>query len=269
MAKLVLIAGRPSHPPGAHEHRAGMLLLARCLRSVPGLDVEVHDQGWVASEAAFEGASGVAIFADGGVGHPLLLDGHLGALARLVEEGGIGIGLMHYALELPEGKGGERVDAWIGGHYCDGRSCNPIWEAQVDTVPGHPVARGVGPFVTTDEWYLGIEFAGGPGSVTPILQATPSDAVRAGPYVWPAGPYPHIVAASGRAETLLWVHERADGGRAFGCTGGHFHANWADDAFRMAVLNALVWIAGVEVPSGGVASSLRPGDLDRDLDRKP
>ena len=30
--KLVIIAGKPSHPPGMHEFRAGSLLLEKCLQ---------------------------------------------------------------------------------------------------------------------------------------------------------------------------------------------------------------------------------------------
>ena len=40
--------------------------------------------------------------------------------------------------------------------------------------------------------------------------------MRKGPYVYPKGPYPHIVAASGREETLMWAYDRPDGGRGFG-----------------------------------------------------
>lgn len=73
-----------------------------------------------------------------------------------------------------------------------------------------------------------------------ILSATPSDATRDGPYVYPKGPYPHIQAAKGRLETMMWAVERKDGGRGFGFTGGHFHDNWGNEPFRKVVLNALV-----------------------------
>ena len=35
--KIVLIAGKPSHGPGEHEHNAGLLLFQKCLASVPGI----------------------------------------------------------------------------------------------------------------------------------------------------------------------------------------------------------------------------------------
>jgi hypothetical protein len=55
-------------------------------------------------------------------------------------------------------------------------------------------------------------------------------------------------------EHLAWVYQRPDGGRGFGFTGGHVHWNWANDSFRTTILNAVVWIAGLEVPEGGVPS---------------
>jgi hypothetical protein len=104
--------------------------------------------------------------------------------------------------------------------------------------------------------------------VTPILVAKPSDQVRKGPYVYPQGPYDHIVAGSGQDEVMMWAVEREDGGRGFGFTGGHFHKNWGDPNFRKVVLNALLWIAKVEIPDEGVSSSVTPADLEPNLDIK-
>ena len=277
MTRLVLIAGAPSHGPGAHEHRAGSRLLQRCLQAVPELEVEVHTGGWVADDEALEGADAIAIYADGGAGHPILVDDRLEALGRLMDRG-VGFALMHWAVELPRDRGAPQVDRWMGGHYEDLVSCNPMWDARIERLPEHAITRGVPPFTTHDEWYFNLRtgddaLANEPAvragaTVSPILVATPTAAVREGPYVWPHGPYPAVVAASGRPETLLWAIERPDGGRGFGLSGGHFHANWGNDAFRTTVLNALVWLSGAEVPDGGVVSHVSADDLARDLDEK-
>ncbi len=66
----------------------------------------------------------------------------------------------------------------------------------------------------------------------------------------------------------MWAVERSDGGRGFGFTGGHFHDNWSNDQFRKVVLNGLLWLAKVEVPSGGVESTVTQADLDANLDPK-
>jgi hypothetical protein len=275
MRRLVMIAGGPSHGPGVHEYRAGSLLLARCLADVPDVEVEVHGGGWVQDDAVLMSADAVVMYSDGGAGHPLLVGDRLETIGRLTERGA-GFALIHWAVELPVDRGAPQVDAWMGGHYEDLVSCNPMWDAEFEHMPDHPITRGVRPFHAHDEWYFNIR-SGGDAIVneaairdgsrfTPILVATPTDATRQGPYVWPHGPYPAIMAASGRAETLMWSVERADGGRGFGVTGGHLHASWGNDAFRTIVLNALVWLAGAEVPTGGVESALSAEDLARDLD---
>ncbi len=275
--KLVLIAGKPSHPPLMHEFRAGCLLLEKCLQDVEGLTVEVHDNGWVDDEATFADADAVVIYADGGGKHPALQGDHLATLQKLVERG-VGFGCMHYGVEVPPGEANEEFKAWIGGHYEHMHSCNPIWEPRFDAFPKHPVTRGVEPFSVKDEWYFNMRFIGGvegnepykEGKLkfTPILVAKPSDDVRDGPYVYPKGPYDHIVASSGRDEALLWVVERPDGGRGFGFTGGHFHVNWGNDSFRKIVLNTLNWVAKNDVPKKGVDSEVNDRELHQNLDPK-
>ncbi|MGE3803456.1 MAG: hypothetical protein AB7K24_02150, partial [Gemmataceae bacterium] len=79
----------------------------------------------------------------------------------------------------------------------------------------------------------------------------------------------HIVQRSGQPEITMWAVERPDGGRGVGFTGGHFHRNWLDDNFRKVVLNALLWIAKLEVPAEGVASRVTEKDLQENLDPKP
>ena len=275
--RLVFIAGKPSHPPLMHEFRAGSLLLEKCLKGVPGFVFERHDGGWVKDEAALEGAAAVVIYADGGGGHPALQGERLALLRRLAAKG-CGMGFMHYGVEVPADRGGPAFKELIGGYYEHQFSCNPIWEPEFQSFPDHPVTRGVHPFRIRDEWYFNMRFAGGFGAdgagehegvkFTPLLVAKPSDKVRGGPYVYPPGPYPHIKEAAGRSEAMMWAVERRDGGRGFGFTGGHFHLNWGNSDFRRIVLNALVWVAGAEVPAAGVDSRVSEDDLKADLDPK-
>ncbi len=266
--KIILIAGKPSHPPGMHEFRAGSLLLQQCLAGVKGVSVTVYSNGWPNVENAFEGANAVVIYADGGGGHPAVQKDHkeiLGALAKK----GVGIGFMHYGVEVLATNGGPEFLQWIGGHYEHLYSCNPMWSPKYETFPKHPVANGVKPFSNRDEWYFNMRWnEDQKKSITPVLVAKPSDEVRKGPYVYPRGPYEHIVAASGRDETMMWTFERKGGGRGFGFTGGHTHANWGDENQRKVVLNALLWIAKVRVPKNGVESTVTPEQLAANFDPK-
>jgi type 1 glutamine amidotransferase len=279
--RILLIAGKPSHGPGDHEFRAGCLLLKKCLDGVPGLQVEVYTNGWPSSDSVFDGADAVVFYADGGAGHPAIQGDHISLIDGLVKKG-VGIGCMHYAVEVPKGAAGEAMWRWIGGYYEDHYSVNPMWVPDYKGFPEKPVTRGVKPFALLDEWYFNMRWAPAingdaslagaapklPAGVTPILFDTPSDKVRKGPYVYPAGPYEHIVAASGRQETMMWTFERPDGGRGFGFTGGHKHVNWSNDNQRKLVLNAIVWVAKGEVTPEGIESKLKPEDLAANLDAK-
>ncbi len=277
--KLVLIAGKPSHPPGMHEFRAGSMLLEKCLAGVTNLVVDRHEMGWVRDESTFADADAVVIYADGGKGHPAVQEGRLETLRGLMAKG-MGFGVMHYGVEVVPDLGGREFLEWVGGHYENSFSCNPIWEPRFDKLTEHPVTRGVEPFQIEDEWYFNMRFRpafgdgitaarDGAASFTPILVAAPSGATRDGPYVYPKGPYPHIQAEKGAQEAMMWCVERADGGRGFGFTGGHFHRNWGNDGFRKTILNALLWVAKAGVPSGGVESSVSREDLVENLDPKP
>ena len=264
---IVLIAGKPSHGPGDHEFRAGSLLLQKCLNQVAGVSAVVYSNGWPNVENAFDQADAVLIYADGGAGHPAIKPERMKIIDALAKKG-VGIGCAHYGVEVPKGDPGEAMHRWIGGYYEHLYSVNPMWSPEFKSFADHPVTRGVQPFSVRDEWYFNMRWPAEMKGITPILVAKPSEQVRKGPYVYPAGPYPHIVEAAGRDETMMWVYERPDGGRAFGFTGGHRHVNWGNENFRKVVLNALLWIAKAEVPKNGVQCEISEEDLKANLDLK-
>ncbi len=266
-AKILLIAGKPSHGPGDHEFRAGMLLIQRTLQAVPAVQTLVASNGWPADTSAFQGVAAVVIYSDGGAGHPAI-QGDRMELVNALAKKGVGLGFMHYAVEVPKGDPGKAMQEWIGGYYEHEFSCNPMWSPEYQTFTTHPTTRGVKPFSIRDEWYFNMRFCPDMKGITPILVAKPSDKVRNGPYVWPNGPYPHIQAAKGRDEAMMWVLERDDGGRGFGFTGGHVHRNWGNENFRKVLLNTLLWVAKVEVPEGGVSAPVPEPELASNLDAK-
>lgn len=266
--KLVMIAGTPSHGPGDHEFNAGVRLLDKCLKGTPGLETVVLLNGYPKDDSALDTADGILCFADGGNGHPLIREKRLERIGKLMAKG-VGLMCAHFGVEVPKDLGGPEFKDWIGGYYEHMYSCNPFWSPEFNEFPKHPVANGVKPFKVRDEWYFNMRFRDDASTITPILSAKPPDAVRDGPYVYPRGPYKHIQENKGRAETMMWAYERPGGGRGVGFTGGHTHRNWLDDNFRKVVLNALLWICHVEVPAGGVASTVTEEDIKANLDPKP
>lgn len=248
--KVIFIAGTRSHGYGAHEHAAGCLLLAKALRqAMPDLEIQVYRDGWPSDPAALEGADTVVMYCDGGGGHMVLP--RLDELQKLVDQGA-GVVCIHYATEIPKGEGGEKFLDWIGGYFEAHWSVNPHWTANFESLPEHPITRGVEPFEIEDEWYYHMRFRENMAGVTPILTAVPPESTLSRP----DGPHsgnPHVRKKVGQPQHVAWARERDDGGRGFGFTGGHWHWNWEDNNFRRLVLNAILWTAHVQVPSDGMA----------------
>ncbi len=269
--KIVFVAGRPSHPPGEHEHRAGCLLLSDHLNK-SGLPIEavVTENGWPKDESIFNGAAAVVIYSDGGPGHPALQ--HLDALKKFAKDG-IGLGCIHYAVEIPKGEPGSAFVDLLGGYFESDWSVNPTWTASFK-LPKHPITLGVADYQMRDEWYYHMRFRDKMEGVTPILTDLP------GPDTLSRRNGPHEGNAEVRAAVLdrkepqhvMWAYDRPASigtGHSFGFCGGHYHKNWQNDSQRKLVLNAVAWIAGIEVPATGVATKTPTDEeMQANLDKK-
>jgi type 1 glutamine amidotransferase len=245
---VVFVAGEGGHGEGQHAHREGCQLLAECLEhsGLPFVPA-IYARGWPADPTAFDNADALVFYVNGGDGH--VINPHLDEVDRLMKKG-VGLACLHYAVEVPKGKVGDRFLDWIGGYFEQFWSVNPTWTADFQKLPSHPVTRGVRPFKINDEWYYHMRLS---DRATPILEAVPPESTRE----QPDGPHSGnaaVRARKGMAETMAWAIERPGGGRGFGFTGGHYHKNWSNDDFRKLVLNAIAWVAGVEVPAKGVDS---------------
>src|SRR5262245_41195222 len=157
--KLVILAGKPSHPPRMHEFNAGVQLLAKCLHDVPGVKTDIVLNGWPKDEKVFENANAVVFYMDGGAKHEAVQEGRrrLDLIDGWTKKG-VGIGCMHYGVEVVADRAGEEFRRWIVGHYENMFSCNPIWEPRFASFPDHPITRGVKPFSASDEWYFNMRF---------------------------------------------------------------------------------------------------------------
>ncbi len=270
LRKIVYIGGLPSHPARTHEHNAGALLAAKLLNENHGDKVLVapYLNGWPNDPSAFQNADAVAIQSDGGPRHPAFW--HLRQIDYLREQG-VGVGMLHYAVEMVPGESNDTLIAATGGAFEIDYSVNPHWDAAFTGFPQHPVARGVKPFTINDEWYFNMRFLPEMKGVTPILSAVPPDETMSRPDGHHSGnPEVRKMVAEKVPQHVCWVVERPEGGRGFGFTGLHYHDNWADDGFRQVIMNALCWIAGVEIPEGGIATPTpTQAELDANLDPKP
>jgi hypothetical protein len=159
----------------------------------------------------------------------------------------------------------------MGGYFEPFWSVNPWWTPEFKDFPKHAVTRGVKPFKINDEWYYHMRFVDDMKGITPILSALPPlKTVEGGKEKASShGGNPDVYkeVAAGKKQVMAWAYDRPDGGRGFGFTGYHKHANLADDNFRTLLLNAVAWVSKLEVPATGVPSkTLSRDDLEQLID---
>ena len=270
--KVVFVAGAKSHGFFAHEHAAGCKLLADHLEkaNIGIKTIVVTDSGYPKDPKVFNDAAAVVVACDGGVRH--LLNKNLEEFDKIMRRG-VGLGCIHYGVETTKGPAGDHFLKWIGGYFEPYWSVNPVWKAEFKLLPSHPITRGVRPFEMHDEWYYHMRFreaTSALGSIVPILSAHPPEStmnrLKPGVQKHPHHGNPEVAEAvlkRKEAQHVAWSYQRGQDynyGRGFGFTGSHFHENWASLDARRLVLNAITWIAKVDVPSGGIPTK----DVDLD-----
>ncbi len=252
-ARVLVIVGPSTHPPGTHEVAAGGRLLEYCLNhlaNVPGVKAEVFFD-WPKDAAVLEAARTLVFIGD--IFPPQRLPESKTILAQLdaMMRRGCGLVCVHYATglrneDVPPG-GGHPLLEWMGGYFatkCDHhQSIAKIYPAATITpaAPAHPISRGWRAFTLNDEPYINNYFGrDGNRPAANVLTFATSQLPPNAP----------------QRETVAWGVERPGGGRGFGIVMPHFFRNWAIEDLRRFILNGIVWSAGLEVPAGGVQTTL-------------
>lgn len=266
--KIVFLAGRVhqgpgGHPAGTHEYELTARLLKHALETSPvaGIAAEVHFDGWPRDPSTLDDAASIVVISDGAdrnpQDHPLLVGDRLQVIEKQMSRG-CGLVAIHWTVFVPNVRGGPQFLEWIGGYFDYQSGSGPRnWFSQIRTAttrprpasPAHPICHGLAPFELREEYYYNIRFRQNDPRLVPIL-TTP-------------------IPGEDEDQVVAWAVERADGGRGFGFTGGHFFDNWGVANFRRMALNAILWTAHVEVPAGGVASNVAPADPPVSPDDEP
>ena len=248
--KIVLIAGPiTGHPKEAHEYEKNVILLKHLLDTSPDLEgkarVEAHFHGWPKDPSTLDDADTIFLTSDGTdrdeKNHPLYVGDHFQVIERQMKRG-CGLVFFHWSTFSPV-RVHDQITEWVGGYfdYETGTASNHWYSAiqtwMAETKPGtpaHPILRGVKPFSSREEYYYRLRFRENDRRLKPIVVTRPPNETN--------------------DFAVGWAVERADGGRGFGFSGGHFYANWWNGDFRKLILNAIVWTAKLEVPENGVRS---------------
>jgi putative membrane-bound dehydrogenase-like protein len=262
---IVFIAGNRSHGPGEHEFYAGCMLLAKALNEQSGLKVKatVLRADWPKEDkAVVESADAIVIYAD----HVSAHAGQWEFLDGLAKRG-VGMVFMHYAVHPNKEIGEKYYRPWIGAAMESGYSVNPHWVADLEIIKDHEIGNGVPEKVTClDEWYYHMRFIEERDKVLNLFTAVPTrENMHRYINMWNK----NGVDGLNKPQALMWGYERPAGGRGVGFVGGHYHHSWAVDGVRKAVLNAIIWTAGMKVPQEGVLSQTpTEEELNVNLDKK-
>ena len=235
--KIVLIAGKASHGKGAHAYSDGVDLFKKYLDAAgkdKGIETLVIKNNWPADPSVLDDASTIVVYSDGWAIHALMdKEKKRVAKIRKLIDAGVGLVCIHYAVCPPLGED-DTFLKWVGGYYEKDYSKNPHNEVEVAPgSPKHPLCRGWKPFTTRDEYYYKIRFGKDDKRLIPVMTTM-------------------LPKNKPEREVIAWAVQRADGGRGFGFTGGHFHRNWAIEDCRKMILNAIWWTAKIEIPADGV-----------------
>ncbi len=250
---IVLIGGDWTSRPGEHDWPHGVKFIEEMLKQSPqvaaysDLTIDAHPYGWPGNES-LQHAATVVLYFNGDGSNPLLDPKKRDVLAQLMNRE-VGLVALHQSFTLPEGNTDVPMQQWLGGvRY--GKHDRTTKPAELIVGMGnHPVLRGLENFVHYDEYYPTLEFNNSNGKITPVWTAELPIHYLEGVPTASIPPAAYVVA---------WAYERENGGRSFAYSGGHFQKSWDDVQARTALLNAILWTAGKDVPPAGATTNAKP-----------
>lgn len=240
--RLLLLGQSPDgHPVQTHEYVAGLRILEKCLAQTPGLDVQLvlADEPWHAGPELLRKCDGVVLFLAAGAKWIQADSRRLDALAALASRGG-GLSAIHWAMGTKDAKDVAAFVQLFGGCHGGPDRRYKVLTTTLEPAAGNlPMCAGIQPIPVRDEFYYRLKFAPAPAKVLPVWQVRIDD----------------------QPETVGWSWERPDGGRSFGFSGLHFHANWQLPEYRRLVTQGVLWTMRVAIPTAGVPVEVSPADL--------
>ena len=247
---IVLIGGaKQGYPAGEHDYPEGIMKLQRMIAASPRFAplkpiIKVFPAGFPKDPHEIDDADVVLLYfgmkyGRGGEGNSQPLeDGPARQEMDRLMARGVGLVALHQSFTVPASTSSVPFQDWLGAVRV-GMADRSTEVAPVEIAGGsHPVATGLHDFSLLDEYYPTIEFSR-TVKVTPILKARTHVQMRDNKPVFEDPAMPHLVA---------WAAERANGGRSFAYSGGHYLAALDQPQISAMLLNALLWTARLEVP---------------------
>lgn len=235
--RLLLLYQKPDgHPPTTHEYLQGLTLVETLLRGTDRLDVRLvpADEPWTDGPDLLDGADGAVLFLSEGAKWLSNDPARLAAFERLAVRRG-GLSCLHWGMGT---KAAEPIPAFVklfgGCHGGPDRKYKVLETELRPSATTHPITRGVSALTVREEFYYALKWPAGDRKSTPLME----------------------VSIDGETYPVAWAYDRADGGRSFGFSGLHFHANWERPEYQRLVKQGVLWTVGREV--SGERGALSP-----------
>ena len=266
---IYFLAGPKDHAgdegSGRHETRRDLLVLQHCIDSIANvkgvkivtkfsykrsaLDIEdLKGVDAIIIESSAEGSSkerAHPIFPPTEANARTYDKATLNYLAQVdsLHKAGMGIMILHWAITTTNQKATQYHMNWFGSASLSGYTRNPLgfWSVTpVKSAQSHPILRGVGPWNYKDEIFSKMVVNPADPYRTDLLTGTTEKSNQ------------------GAAEPLgIATAYDKNGARGVLWGGMDYHSALLNENYRRFVLNAILWTAGIDVPTGGVKSTAK------------
>ena len=229
--KVVLIAGKKSHPPAMHEYIKSARLLKVMLDTalnLKGVKTEVHYNGWPDDPSTLDDADVIMTISDGqdgpDIGYPVpfMTAERMAVMERQMKRG-CGFITFHFSTFAPDDYGNQILE-WGGGYFDwqdEGGKRN--WYSAIKTLDTEvqlPSMEHPYLLVECARFACSRSFTTTFASAAMILDRFSSWSV------------PALESNLPNGKVVGWAVQRVDGGRGFGTTTGHYYANWKNPDYR-------------------------------------
>ncbi|HWM69409.1 MAG TPA: ThuA domain-containing protein [Steroidobacteraceae bacterium] len=252
---IVLIGGnKQGYPRTEHDYPDGILAIERLIKGSPQLQaaspvIKAFPAGFPSDLSKIADADVVVVYFGMDYRPPRMTApledlARRAAMERLMAKGA-GLIALHQASTVADQTSAAPIADWLGAvRFGMADRSTEIAPVRISAAAS-PVANGLKDFDYLDEFYPTVTFSK-TTQVTPILTAKVHIQVRNNRPVFEEPSADHVIA---------WAAERPNGGRSFGFTGAHYLATFDQPEIRTMLLNAILWTAKRDVPSGGATTN--------------
>jgi hypothetical protein len=225
---LLLAQGPDGHPVATHEYVAGQQVLAKLLLDVPEVKISIvkADGDWPDGPAILDKTEHCVLFVSEGAKWVNADPARREAFRRLAGRKG-GLSVLHWGMGTRDASNVDPFVQLFGACHGGPDRKYKVLETRCTPATDHPATKGIEPFELKDEFYYALKRDPANQDLKPLLTAR----------------------IDGQDEMVAWAWERKDGGRSFGFSGLHFHANWKHPAYQKLVAQSVLWTMRLTPPA--------------------